>query len=314
MLWRYFLLLGFAWLGCASAGQGAPASNPATEGRNSSAKKKPPSIAAPETHKVKRGETVWGIARLHGVSVGDLMDLNGLKDATLREGQTLKIPRIVSDPVTAPASGRTHIVARGETLRAIALKYGVSLEALARANPRVDADQPKVGLELIIPADPSTPQKKTDSHPPVPPPPGTVHVVMDNDTFYSIAKKYGVTIDAIAMANPGVKPERLRPGSSLAIPAKPGVGTGAEKTAPVVSREKQADDPALPSGGEHEARPGPKTRRYIVSADETPQTISEAFNIPVSKLYEMNGLKPGAPMKPGLEIQVPALATDDRPN
>ncbi len=56
----------------------------------------PRTPAAPDsrTHRVKSGETLWGIAKRYGVSVGALQRANALgKSSLLRTGQRLKIPR-----------------------------------------------------------------------------------------------------------------------------------------------------------------------------------------------------------------------------
>lgn len=52
------------------------------------------------------------------------------------------------------------------------------------------------------------------------------HVVVKGDTFSTIAKKYGVTTKAVAEANAGVDPTRLKIGQKLAVPA-PRMATGA---------------------------------------------------------------------------------------
>ena len=46
------------------------------------------------------------------------------------------------------------------------------------------------------------------------------HVVRDRETFTAIARQYGVGVASLRSANPSVRPERLRPGQSLAIPQK----------------------------------------------------------------------------------------------
>ncbi len=51
-----------------------------------------------------------------------------------------------------PGPGRTHSVKSGETLAAIARKYGISLNALQTANPGVDPRHLRVGATLNIPA------------------------------------------------------------------------------------------------------------------------------------------------------------------
>lgn len=294
---------------------GAPtAGNRSRKATATDEKKKQPVM---DTHTVRRGETLWGIARLHGVSVGDIMDLNRLGDSSLRDGQVLKIPSLGSDPALVPATPTTHVVSKGETFRDIARKYGLTQEDLERANPKADPAAPRAGSKLTIPAAMST-GEDGGADAPASKPLETIHTVTEDDTYTSIAKKYGVTERAIAGANPDVNPNRLRPGSKLHIPQHPaderkddgGGASAAAKTGLVTATAGRSG--AIPDDAAGSARSPAgektrlKTRRYVVSDDETPQTISEAFNITVGKLYEINGMKPGAPMKTGMEIQVPS--------
>jgi LysM repeat protein len=54
-------------------------------------------------------------------------------------------------PVTPPATLRTHIVKAGENPNVIARKYGVKVDALMAANPKVDPRRLKPGQVLTIP-------------------------------------------------------------------------------------------------------------------------------------------------------------------
>jgi LysM repeat protein len=53
--------------------------------------------------------------------------------------------------VTPAATSRTHTVKARETLAAIARKYGVKVDALMTANPKLDPKHLQVGKTLIIP-------------------------------------------------------------------------------------------------------------------------------------------------------------------
>jgi LysM repeat protein len=44
------------------------------------------------------------------------------------------------------------------------------------------------------------------------------HVVSQGDTFYSLAKRWGVSIKRLQAANPKVKPQALRAGMKLQVP------------------------------------------------------------------------------------------------
>ncbi len=268
-------------------------------------------------HKVKRGETLWSIARLHNVSVGEIMDLNHLESNTLRDGQNIKIPQPQPEVHTPGNRPATHLVAKGETFRVIAKKYGITSKELEKANPRVDPDIPKTGTKLALPAEKKevveTKSKPTSSK---------THTVTEKDTYYTVAKSNGVTVAALTLANPGVNPDKLHPGMKLNLPSV-GKTTPKETAKPEIKPEPETRNPSPavvtstttdtsffakqnpPPEPPPVEEAKPKFRRYIVSEEETPQTISEAFNISTKKLFEMNDLKTGAKFKSGQEIKVP---------
>ena len=100
-------------------------------------------------HRVKRGETLSGIADEYGVSQRELRVWNKLDARGLiRIGQRLR----VSPPGTkAPSASRTHIVRWGDTLSGLAKRYGVSVAELRRANGLSAAMTLRAGDSLKIP-------------------------------------------------------------------------------------------------------------------------------------------------------------------
>ncbi|OBT25880.1 N-acetylmuramoyl-L-alanine amidase [Vibrio cyclitrophicus] len=97
------------------------------------------------THTVKSGEYLGKIASRYRVLVADIKRENRLKSETLRVGQKLRITVEVKDiPL------RKHKVARGDYLGKIASKYGVSVDAIRKAN-NLRSDSLAVGQVLIIP-------------------------------------------------------------------------------------------------------------------------------------------------------------------
>ncbi len=86
------------------------------------------------THRVSSGESLWSISRRYGVSMDDLRGWNGLgARPVLRIGQSLVI-RTGGSGAPASTEPRVHVVRRGDTLGAIARRYGVDTGGLAREN------------------------------------------------------------------------------------------------------------------------------------------------------------------------------------
>jgi len=95
-------------------------------------------------HVVRRGDTLWGIARRYGVTLADLRAANGFRrrNPLLRPGQRIRIPgaaprpasRIASRGREGTAGRRIHVVRRGETLSRIARRYGLTVRQLCDLN------------------------------------------------------------------------------------------------------------------------------------------------------------------------------------
>jgi len=91
-------------------------------------------------HVLKKGETLYSVAKAYGISPESLARANSISDASkLPAGMKLLIPRV-------------HRVAKGETLYGIARAYGVALESLRAANGFKDGAVIKPGDVLVIPA------------------------------------------------------------------------------------------------------------------------------------------------------------------
>lgn len=89
-----------------------------------------------------RGDTVYGLARRHRVSVRAIIDANRLSPPYhLKAGQRVVLPR-----------GRRHVVRPGDTLYALARQYRVNPHALARANGLKPPYTIHSGQKLILPS------------------------------------------------------------------------------------------------------------------------------------------------------------------
>jgi LysM repeat protein len=127
-----------------------------------------PASAAPHKsgviHVVRRGETLYSIARRYGVSVWSIASVNGIANPNrIYAGQRLSIPTGQSTTGATSTTGTVHVVQRGETMLQIALRYGVDAWAIARANNVANMNYIYVGQRLVIPgtkppAKPAAPQ------------------------------------------------------------------------------------------------------------------------------------------------------------
>lgn len=196
------------------------------------------------------GDTLSGIAAAQGVSVEQIVSLNGLPDPDrIFVGQHLVLVPAAPAPETpAPGAGHggTHLVQPGENLTWIAAQYGTTVEAIAAANAIANPGLIFAGQQLVIPgtlaaaepvaeaAPPSAPTADAASPEPfgpqagaeavvaAPEPPAAVpwqeHAVAPGENLTWIAASYGTTIAEVVTANGIVDPSFIRAGDVLRIP------------------------------------------------------------------------------------------------
>ncbi len=106
-----------------------------------------PAVAAADTYVVEPGETLSHVALETGVSVSDLQTLNDIADIhRVFAGQRLEIGPARSSE--APAI--TYTVRPGDTLSAIAVRFGTTTTALMDGNEIADANRIRPGSVLVV--------------------------------------------------------------------------------------------------------------------------------------------------------------------
>jgi len=106
----------------------------------------------PQKHTVAAGDSFESIANKYGVTVRELVTAN---PQLLKSGDALTVPVAVAIPAdsstSSAATGRTHTVKSGDSLYAIAVKYGTTVAAIASANNIPNVNNISVGQVLKIP-------------------------------------------------------------------------------------------------------------------------------------------------------------------
>ena len=108
--------------------------------------------AADSVYVVRRGDTLYSVARRYGTTVNAIVRANGLRNPNwIYVGQRLVIPGTTAAS-SYSSSGSVHVVQRGENLFRIALHYGTTVQALALANNLSSISLIYVGQRLVIPS------------------------------------------------------------------------------------------------------------------------------------------------------------------
>lgn len=140
-----------------------------------------PTPSPSNTYTVKKGDSLYSIAKKYDTTVDKLKTTNNLTSNNLSIGQVLKIPG------TSTELPNTHTVSKGETVYGIASKYGVSVDDIKKLN-NLTSNTLSIGQVLLLPG---TTEENTVN----------TYTVKKGDTLYGIASKYNLTADELKKLN-----------------------------------------------------------------------------------------------------------------
>ncbi|MFW0737127.1 LysM peptidoglycan-binding domain-containing protein [Flavobacterium sp. T12S277] len=171
------------------------------------------------THIVGAKETLFGLSKQYNVSVESLQNANQAILANgLQIGQELVIPQgpaTLSKNESTTSSKVNHQVVAKESLFSIARQYNVSVLDLENLNKNLLQNGLQIGQSIAIP----NKRKTLDGRVRVINQETVFHVVEPKETKFSIAKKYGISIDQLESQNPETV-NGLIVGNKLAINTK----------------------------------------------------------------------------------------------
>jgi LysM repeat protein len=139
----------------------------------------------------------------------------------------------------------------------------------------------------------AVPPTPTSPPPTVPSGTTTEYVVTKGDSFYTIGKKFGVSMKAIQDANPDASPTKLKLGQKLQIPAP-----------------KSASGGIGPSGGTSaiSTDTGSGENTYTVASGDSLTKIATKHGVSLKALRNVNDLKTDK-IKVGQKLKIPAKAS-----
>ena len=282
---------------------------------------------------VRPGDTLSQIAAAHGSDVFSIIDVNDLSDPDrLITEAELVIPgaRPVGSGPAVRAETRSiqsYEVVPGDTLSAIANRFGLTLQTILRANGLREGDPLIPGQQLTVL--PLT---------------GLLHVIQAGETLSGIADRYNSSVQEIVAGNGLGQGDQIQVGAKLVIPEREGwqppavavdhhvqpgdtVSGVAERyrvPAETIIRVNDLRDPfillvgqrlkvpgaAPPTGGQVAAGPGGE---YEVRPGDTLSGIADALGIAADSLIGLNGLRAPFLIQAGQKLKLPGVAARPAP-
>lgn len=208
------------------------------------------------TYRVKPGDNLYRIALRAGVSEREIQQVNpALRGGhQLYAGQTLQMPdRVGARRAPAPLRPGQFRVRRGETLAKVAARLGISQKELRRANPQIDRrGSLAAGQALKLPnravlgaKAPSAPARRVEvKAAPQKAAPITSYRVRSGDSFYTVARRHGLTMAQLQRLNPQYAQGTLMVGAVLRLrPSAAQTQTAARRASTTTIRTARTSNP-----------------------------------------------------------------------
>jgi murein DD-endopeptidase MepM/ murein hydrolase activator NlpD len=246
------------------------------------------------------------------MAVETILELNDITDSDkLTPGQVLVLSteEMTLAPSTAATAAATsaeaeetmiYTVASGDSPYGIARRFGIRVKTLMDLNDISDPGHLRPGQVLLLSAA-ATPPPATTPKATAPAKAAaaesTTHVVEQGENPYRVARRFGISVNALMTVNHITDPGNLRVGQQLVIPP-PDTTPTPLPAAPI------ATSLAAPTG---------EATTYIVQAGDIPYRIARRFNISVHALMTANSITDPGDLQIGQQLVIPPPGTTPTP-
>ncbi|MGY3792959.1 LysM peptidoglycan-binding domain-containing protein [uncultured Aquimarina sp.] len=178
-----------------------------------------------KTHKVRRKETLFGIAQKYDITIDDIKKHNKrLYSEQIRKRDKLRIPvfaeqttvsrEIPKDSLGSRVSTTTkYIVKPKDTRYSIARRHGITVGELNQLNPEMDPNFP-IGMEILVPTTIFVPLGEVIDEDKF-----ELYEVKPKEGFYSVLRRAQISSDSLFSLNPYAR-DGLKIGMVLTLPKK----------------------------------------------------------------------------------------------
>ena len=153
------------------------------------------------TYTVKKGDSLYNIAKRYETTVNEIIKLNNLSNINLSIGQQLLIPESGESTTTLP-SYINYTVKKGDSLYSISRKYNIPVDVIIKDN-NLNSNTLSIGQNLKIRVDSSKQVIEECFGEEYIPPTTTqqTYTVKKGDSLYKIAQKFNTSVDNIKRKN-----------------------------------------------------------------------------------------------------------------
>jgi LysM repeat protein len=181
-----------------------------------------------------------------------------------------------------PASERVpafgHVVARRETVRSVAKRYGLSTKELVDFNPSITAaSKLRAGMSLRIPG--RVRSREAEPAPTARAVAGRVHRVKKGESLAAIGRRYRVTVAQLLQWNDIAQDSKLSVGQRIRVGAQ-----GTTPRPPVAKTTVSA---------------------HLVRRGETLSSLARRYGVSVESLMSANGLRSARALRAGIRLRIP---------